>query len=127
MLLTFDLNPASVQIHDTMHRCETQPGPLFLRREKWKKYLVEVLLRNTLPTVLKRNFDDVALAAAGINLAAIRRDRQLSSPRHCIKCICRHVPEDLPELILIDQGRKCPGCQRCDDFDLGTCSCFMLN
>ena len=110
-----------------MHSCESQPRPFFLRREKRKKYLVEVLFWNTFPSVLKCNFDDVALAASSIDLAAVRRDRQLSSLRHCFKRIRRHIPEDLPELILIDQGHECPGCQRRDDFDLGTCSRFMLN
>src|SRR6185295_175340 len=116
-----------MQIDDTMHGSETQPRAFLFRRKKWEKDLIEVLCRNTFSGVLKCNFNNVALAAASIHLAAARRDRQLSTLRHCFKCICRHIPENLPELILIDQSREHSGCQGRNNFDLDPCSCFMLN
>jgi len=116
-----------MQIDDAMNGSKTQPRAFLLRRKKWKKDLIEILFRNTFPGVLKRNFNHVALAASGIQMSAARRDCQLSSLRHRFKSICRHIPENLPELILIDQGRERLGCQGRNDFNLGTCSRFMLN
>ncbi len=110
-----------------MHGSETQPRAFLLRREKRKKYFIEVLFRNPFPGVLKRNFDDVAFSAADIDVAAARRNRQLPSFRHRFKRVRRHIPEDLPELILIDQGHERAGRQGRNNSDARTCSRFMLN
>ena len=113
-----DLDPAPVQIDDAMHGGETQPRAFFLRRKKRKKDFIEILFGNTFPGVLKRNFDDVALAARDINVAAARRDRQLPALRHRLKGVRGHIPEDLAELILINLSRKRLGSQCRHNFDM---------
>ena len=69
MFLTLHLNPATMQIDNSMYSRQTQSRPLFLGRKERKENLAQKVLGDTLSGIAKRNLDHVALLRSHIDLA----------------------------------------------------------